>query len=162
MAELATTYADAVVSICSTPSSDRTLNASEYGALTFLDIANVVTVPAFSVEEDIQTREYVDQLGIHMKGAKRGAQTEIVVGRNSSDTGYDALVAASKTSAWYPMKIEYADSANPAATTNTIEYALVLVMRGTKPGGGSNDDVVETYPLAIQSDPVIVEPAAIP
>lgn len=161
MAEIATTYADAVVSICETPSADRTINAAAYEALTFEPIANVVTVPAFSVTEESQTRQYVDQLGIHLKGAKMGATTEIVVGRNSSDDGYNALVTASKTSAWYPMKIEYADSPNPVTTTNTVEYALVLIMRGALPGGGANDDVIETYPLMVQSDPVIVAPEAI-
>ena len=130
--------------------------------MTFVDIANVVTVPAFSVTEETQTRQYVDQQGIHLKGARMGATTEIAVGRNSSDAGYTALVAASKTSAWYPMKIEYADSPNPATTTNTVEYALVLILRGALPGGGANDDVIETYPLMVQSDPVIVPPEAIP
>lgn len=161
MAEIATTYADAVVSICETPTSDRTLNAAAYEALTFVDIANVVTVPAFSVTEESQTRQYVDQLGIHLKGAKMGATTEIVVGRNTSDDGYNALVDASMTSAWYPMKIEYSDSPNPTTTTNTVEYALVLIMRGALPGGDANTDVIETYPLMVQSDPVIVPPEAI-
>lgn len=161
MAEIATTYADAVVSICATPSANRALNAAAFEAFTYDDIANVVTVPAFSVTEEMQTRQYVDQQGIHMKGAKIGATTEIAVGRNTSNNGYNALVAASKTSAWYPMKIEYADSPNPATTTNTVEYALVLIGRGSLPGGGANDDVIETYPLAIQSDPVIVSPVAI-
>lgn len=161
MAEIATTYADVVVSICSTPSADRTLNAAAFEAFIYDDITNVVTVPAFSVTTEMQTRQYVGQLGIHMRGAEIGAMTEIVVGRNTSDDGYNALVAASKTSAWYPMKIEYADSPNPATTTNTVEYALVLIGRGALPGGGANDDILETYPLAIQSDPVIVPPGAI-
>lgn len=161
MSEIATTYADAVVSISETPSADRTLNAGAYEALTFVDIANVVTVPAFSVTEEMQTRQYVAQLGIHMKGAKIGSSSEIVVGRDTSDGGYNALVAASKTSAWYPMKLEYADSPNPTTTTNTVEYALVLIGRGSLPGGGANDDILETYPLMIQSDPVIVPPEAI-
>jgi hypothetical protein len=161
MAEIATTYADAVVSICTTPTADRTTNAAGFEAMTFVDIANVVTVPAFSVTEEMQTRQYVDQLGIHLKGAKLGASTELVVGRDTSDSGYTALVAASKTSAWYPMKIELADSPNASTTTNTVEYALVLIGRGSLPGGGANDDVIETYPLMIQSDPVIVPPEAI-
>ena len=161
MTEIATTYRDAKVSICETPTNDRTLNAGAYEALTFEDIANVVTVPAFSVEEEMQTRQYVSQLGIHMKGAKVGQTTELVVGRDSSDEGYNALVAASKTSAWYPMKIELADSPNPATSTNTVEYALVLIGRATLPGGGANDDIIETFPLAIQSEPVIVPPEAI-
>ena len=161
MAEIAVTYRDAKVSICETPTNDRALTAAEYEALTWVQVANVVTVPAFSVEEEIQTRQYVNQLGIHMKGAKVGQTTEIVVGRDSSDNGYQALVDASKSSAWYPMKIELADSPNPATTTNTCEYALVLVGRASLPGGGANDDIVETFPLAVQSEPVIVHPEAI-
>ena len=161
MAEIATTYRDAKVSICETPTNDRSLTAGAYEALSFEPIANVVTVPAFSVEEEMQTRQYVSQLGIHMKGAKVGQTTELVVGRDSSDEGYNALVTASKTSAWYPMKIELADSPNPATTTNTVEYALVLIGRATLPGGGANDDIIETFPLAIQSEPVIVPPEAI-
>lgn len=161
MAEIATTYSDAVVSICVTPSADRTLNAGAYELLTFVDIANVVTVPAFSITEEMQTRQYVDQLGIHLKGAKIGSSSELVVGRDTSDNGYNALVTASKTSAWYPMKIEYSDSPNPATTTNTVEYALVLVGRGALPGGGANDDILETYPLMVQSEPVIVPPEAV-
>jgi hypothetical protein len=161
MAEIASTYADAVVSICETPSANRALTATNYEAMTFEPIANVVTVPAFSVTEEMQTRQYVAQLGIHLKGAKIGSSSELVVGRNTSDDGYNALVAASKTSAWYPMKIEYADSPNPTTTTNTVEYALVLIGRGSLPGGGANDDILETYPLMIQSEPVIVPPEAI-
>jgi hypothetical protein len=161
MAEIAVTYRDAKVSICETPSSDRGLTGAEYEALAWEEIANVVTVPAFSVEEEMQSRQYVNQLGIHMKGAKIGQQTELVVGRDSSDDGYNALVDASKTSAWYPMKIELADSPNPATTTNTVEYALVLIGRASLPGGGANDDILETFPLAIQSEPVIVPPEAI-
>ena len=161
MAEIATTYRDAKVSICETPTNDRSLTVGDYEGLTFEDIANVVTVPAFAVEEEMQTRQYVNQLGIHMKGAAVGQTTELVVGRDSSDDGYNAIVAASKTSAWYPMKIELADSPNPATTTNTVEYALVLINRATLPGGGANDDIIETFPLAIQSEPVIVPPEAI-
>jgi hypothetical protein len=161
MAEIATTYRDAKVSICETPSSNRALTASQYEAFAYEDIANVVTVPAFAVEEEMQSRQYVNQLGIHMKGARIGQTTELVVGRDSSDDGYNAVVAASKTSAWYPMKIELADSPNPATTTNTVEYALVLIGRATLPGGGANDDILETFPLAIQSEPVIVPPEAI-
>jgi hypothetical protein len=161
MAEIATTYRDAKVSICTTPTNDRTLNAAAYALLAYEDIANVVTVPAFSVEEEMQSRQYVGQQGIYMKGAKIGQQSEMVVGRDSSDDGYNAVVAASKTSAWYPMKIELADSPNPATTTNTVEYALVLIGRASLPGGGANDDILETFPLAIQSEPVIVAPAAI-
>lgn len=161
MAEIASTYADAIVSICETPTRNRALSAGQYEAFVFEPIANVVTVPAFSVEEDIQTRDYVAQLGVHMKGAKRGVQTEIVVGKDTSDDGYKALVDASLTSAWYPMKIEYADSPNPTTTTNTVEYALVLVMRGTKPGGGANDDTIQTFPLAVQSEVISVAPEAV-
>jgi hypothetical protein len=161
MAEIATTYRDAKVSICETPTSDRTLNAAAYELLDFEEIANVVTVPAFSVEEEMQSRQYVSQQGIYMKGAKIGQQSELVVGRDSSDDGYNALVDASKTSAWYPMKIELADSPNPATTTNTVEYALVLIGRPALPGGGANDDILETFPLAVQSEPVIVPPEAI-
>lgn len=161
MAEIAVTYRDAKVSICETPSSNRALTGAQFEAFVWEEIANVVTVPAFAVEEEMQTRQYVGQLGIHMKGAKVGQQTEIVVGRDSSDDGYNALVAASKTSAWYPMKIELADSPDPATTTNTVEYALVLIGRASLPGGGSNDDILETFPLAIQSEPVIVAPESL-
>ncbi len=161
MVEIATTYRDAKVSICATPSSNRALTTGQYEALLFEEIANVVTVPAFSVEEEMQSRQYVNQLGIHMKGAKIGQQTEIVVGRDSSNGGYNALVVASKSPAWYPMKIELADSPNPATTSNTVEYALVLIGRASLPGGGANDDILETFPLAIQSEPVIVAPESL-
>lgn len=159
--EIATTYRDAKVSICETPSGNRALTAGEYEALAWREIPNVVTVPSFSVEEEMQSRQYVNQLGIYMKGAKIGQQTEIVVGRDSSEGGYIALINASKTKSWYPMKIELADSPNPATTTNTVEYALVLVGRASLPGGGANDDILETLSLGIQSEPVIVPPRAI-
>ena len=162
MAEIATTDRDAKVSICETRTKDRELTAGQYEAFQWEEIANVVTVPALSVEEQMLTRQYVGQLGIHMKGAKVGQQTDIVVGRDTSDDGYNALVVASKTSAWYPMKIELADSPNPVTTTNTVEYALVLINRASLPGGGANDDIVETFPLAVQSEPVIVGPEALP
>jgi hypothetical protein len=161
MAEIATTYRDAKVSICVTPTADRDLTSSEYAALTWVVIEPVVTVPAFSVEEEMQTRQYVNQLGIHMKGAKVGQTTELVLGRDTADAGYNAIVAASKTSAWYPMRIELADSPNPTTTTNTREYALVLIGRASLPGGGANDDILETFPLAVQSEPVIAPPTAI-
>jgi hypothetical protein len=163
MAEIVTGFADADLAICVTPSRNRALTGSEFGAMTFLEIGNVVTVPAFGVEEDMQTRDVVKGLGYHFKGAKRGIQSEIVVGRDTTDTGYLALVAASKTSAWYPMRIIVKDSPNPATTTNTVEYALVLIGRGSRASGGPNDDAgLETFSIAIQSDPVSVAPAAIP
>lgn len=161
MAEIETTFRNAKVSICATPSRNLALTQNQFEAMTWEEIANVVTVPALSIEEEMQQRQYVNQLGVHMKGGRIGATTEIVVGRNTSDDGYNALVAASKTTTWYPMRIEIADSPNTATTTNTFQYALVLIGRASLPSGGVNDDVVETFPIAVQSDPVIVPPEAI-
>jgi hypothetical protein len=160
------TYDGAVVSICATPQSNRNLNLAGFEALTFLPISKVVTVPGFRVDQSTVTQNYVNELGIHMTGGGAGIETSIVIGpdyNTATNAGQAALRTASgyDNRQWYAMKIERADSPNTATTTNTIEYAIVLVKPGGPDGGDVGTSIIETYPILVQGFPVTAPPEAV-
>jgi hypothetical protein len=160
MASLDTTFKDFKLSICATTQTDRNLNQAGFEALTFIEAGKIVTHPALSVDETNVSQNYTTGLGIHMKGAKIGMSTEVVFGPDDADTGQAAFETASRTRFWYAIKQEWSNAPS-ATTTNTIVYCLVQVRRGATNGGGVDDPVVITYPLDVQSDPIIVDPEAI-
>jgi hypothetical protein len=160
------TYDGAVVSICATPQINRALNLAGFEALTFLPISKVVTVPGFRVDQATVTQNYVNELGVHMTGGGAGIETSIVIGPDfnaTTNAGQVALKAAAAYTnrQWYAMKIERLDSQNAVTTTNTIEYAIVLVKSGGPEGGDVGTAITETYPILVQSIPVVAPPEPI-
>lgn len=160
MSSVDTTFADWKISICATPQTDKTLNQAAFEALTFVEAGKVVTHPAITVEENIVRQNYTSGLGVPMKGAKNGTDTEIVFGPDDADLGQAAFDTASRTRYWYAVKQEWSNSPG-ASTTNTVVYALVMVGRGSTNGGGVDDPVTRTYPISVVSDPVEVDPEAV-
>lgn len=152
-----TTSAGTKVSIGTTsPKTD----ATTYAADTWTPIANISDVGEAGSESEIVTLKLVDQMYTRkLKGSRDNGQMELVVARDSSDPGYQALVAAEQASAAYNFKVELNDKpATGASPKNSFFYFSAIVASRKNSFKGADDVVTTTFSLAISG--AIIEVAA--
>lgn len=146
--------------ICETPQSADLLEAA-YEALTWVEVANIVTFPDFGVTDNIVTQDYANtDVSQKRKGFRNASETELVVGYLPADAGQVALRTAAATKFNYAFKLESSDSPN-ATTTNTVRYSRGVIGGPNFTGGGGEDFDNETYQIALNQAPITVEPEAI-
>lgn len=146
--------------ICATPQAADLLQAG-YEALTFVEIAKVVTLPDFGITDNVVSQDYIGtDVSQKQKGFRMASDTEIVVGRDYSDAGQDALRTAAATRYNYAFKLESSDAPS-ALYTNTIRYSRGIVGGPNFTGGGGEDFDNETFQLGLNQAPITVDPELI-
>lgn len=147
------TAAGATVKIGTTsPKTD----AAGYAADTWTPVSNIEDVGEAGSEAEIVTGKFVDQLYVRkFKGSRDNGTMELVVGRDSADAGYQALVAAEQTAFAYNFCVELNDKpASGASPKNSRFYFSAIVASRKNSFGGADDIVKTTFSLAI-SGPII-------
>lgn len=146
--------------ICATPQNSD-LNQGAYEALVFVEIGSIVTLPDMGSTANIVSQDYVNtDVSQKRKGFQNAGESELVIGRDHEDAGQDALRVAAATRYNYAFKLESADAPS-SSFTNTIRYSRGVISGPMLTGGGGEDFDNETYQIAFNQLPVIVDPEAI-
>lgn len=85
------------------------------------------------------------------KGVRDAGTMALTVGRDTSDPGQDALVAAEGTNNKYPFKVTYPDRLTPNGT-DSIEYFRALVLSKRTNIGGADNIIRRSFSLDIDSE----------
>ncbi|KAA3500816.1 hypothetical protein DXM27_16565 [Rhizobium rhizogenes] len=151
------TAAGAKVSIGST--SPYT-TATAYAGDTWVAIANIEDVGEAGSEAEIVVGKYVDQTYVRkFKGSRDNGNMELVVGRDSGDAGYQALVAAEQTAFAYNFCVELNDKPATGASPKNSKFYFSAIVASRKNNFGDADNIVKTtFTLAISG--AIIEVAA--
>lgn len=125
--------------------------ATAYAGDTWTAIANIMDVGEAGSEAEIVVGKFVDADYVRkLKGSRDNGTMELVVARDSADTGYAALVAAEQTSFAYNFKIELNDKpAAGASPKNSIFYFSALVASRKNSFNDADSIVQTTFSLAI-------------
>jgi len=148
--------------ICTT-AQNSDLNTAAFEALTYVEITRIVTMPSIGITTNMVQQDYIDtEISQFQKGVKAGSASELVVGKDTTDAGQDALIAASLTKNNYAFKRVYTDSPNTVTTTNSTTYFRALVGEAVDQGGAVEDFENYTFPIQINGQrPIVVKPEAI-
>lgn len=124
------------------------LDASGFGALSYTDLENVISVGETGVDQNFVTTNLWDRtLADQNKGAATGKTADIVMLDESNDgrTAMDAAGSITDDNA-FAIRITYSD--------NSIEYNRVKV-GAPGLGKGNNEDVAQvTFPTVSVQEPV--------
>lgn len=85
-----------------------------------------------------------------LKGPRNAGTKNIVVGRDPTDPGQQAMVAAEGTDFNYAFKIEYAD-ARDENHTDSVEYFAGMVMSKATNQGNVSNVTRRTFPIGINT-----------
>lgn len=140
--------------------STRKTDATTYAADTWTVIDNITDAGEFGSEAEIVVVKMVNQTYTKkLKGSRDNGTVEFIVARDSSDAGYQALVAAEQTGFAFNFKFELADKpASGASPKNSIMYFAAIVASRKNSLKGADDVVTTTFSLAISGE--ILEVAA--
>ena len=141
------TYQNATVSIG--PAISGALDRAGYEALTYVEIADVGSIPAIgttSASGNFQTLT----ADINFKGISQFPNIDLTWARDVTDAGQAAMRAAGLTSFCYPIRVELQDG--PPGLTNTVIYIPAQIGNVGLTGGGANDVRQETTTL-FRADP---------
>ena len=154
-----TTAANTVVSIGTTAAF---ATAVAYAGDTWKPIANIEDVGEAGSEAEIVVGKFVDQPYTRkLKGSRDNGSMELVVARDSADAGYQALIAAEKTSSAWNFKVELNDKpAVGASPKNSVFYFSAIVASAKNSFGGADDIVKTTFSLAITGPIIPVDASA--
>ncbi|SCX27150.1 phage tail tube protein [Agrobacterium rosae] len=130
--------------------------AVAYAGDTWTPVSNIMDVGEAGSEAEIVTGKFVDQAYVRkLKGSRDNGTMELVVARDSADTGYAALVAAEQASGSYNFKIELNDRPSAGASPkNSIFYFSAIVASRRNAFNDADSIVQTTFSLAI-SGPII-------
>lgn len=154
-----TTTANSKVSIGTTTAFTT---AVAYAGDTWTLISNISDVGEAGSEAEIVVGKYIDQAYTRkLKGSRDNGSLELVVARDSFDTGYAALLAAEATSFGYNFKIELNDKPAAGASPKNSFFYFNAIVASRKNNFGDADNIVSTtFSLAISG--AIIEVAASP
>lgn len=85
------------------------------------------------------------------KGVRNAGTLALVVGRDPTDVGQDALIAAEGTKNKFAFRIVYADRLTPSGTDST-EYFRALVLNKRTNVGNADNIVRRSFSLDIDSE----------
>lgn len=146
--------------VCVTPQPD-TLTQTEFEALTYVPVCCPQTAPSFSEEAEIVEEFCISGEAVVGVGAASGAETELVVFYQADCTGQDTVRNAFGGSTILAFRKVYADSPNPATTTNTTVYARAMVTSRGDNEGSVNEFITNSFTLKLVQPPILVKPEAI-
>ncbi|TAA54016.1 iron ABC transporter substrate-binding protein [Shinella sp. JR1-6] len=147
-----TTASESKVFICSTPWTSALEDATDYAALTWIEIGEVEDMGEFGDESsDVTFASVGDGRTRHLKGVRDAGTLALVCGRDPLDAGQVALKAAEKTKFSYPIKVQAADAIS-ADYSDSVYYFGAKVM-SARDNYGSVDNVVRTnFSLGIDTE----------
>lgn len=125
--------------------------ATAYAGDTWTPVANVMDVGEAGSEAEIVTGKFVDQDFVRkLKGSRDNGSMELVVARDSADSGYAALIAAEKTSFAYNFQVELNDKPAAGASPKNSKFFMSAIVASAKNNFGDADNIVQTtFTLAI-------------
>lgn len=133
-------------------------DATAFAALTgWVEIGNVESLGEFGDEASSVTFASLgDGRMRKSKGVRNAGTLALVVGRDPTDEGQDALIAAEATKNKYAFRITYADRLTPAGT-DSVEYFRALVLNKRSNVGNADNIVRRSFSLDIDSAIVAVD-----
>lgn len=163
MTSTAYTSAGTRLFMTTSPVPDVDMDVEDFtdDALTWVEVANVGNVGEGGVSVNFPTYNILDKgFAAVAKGVDTPTIRTVELARLPGDPGQEQLRDASATRYSWAFRIERNDAPNDEST-GTIEYIRGLVGGPGKPGGGSEDFVLETYQIAAKQREITVEPAPI-
>jgi hypothetical protein len=149
-----------ILGICVTPQADD-LTQTEFEALTYVPVANVVSIGETGNNENVVSQDYHGTIVTQKrKGIINAGDPTIELGYTPADLGYQALVTAAGTDFFYAVEMEMNDAPD-ASTTNTIKYNRGLVLGPVNSNGGVEDWDNRTFTLGLVQEQIEVAPEAI-
>jgi len=147
--------------ICTTP-QPANLNLAAFEALTFVEVANVVSVPDMGSNVNIVSQSFLANGPIQKyHGDEDAGGGDLEVGYLPADTGQIALNAAALTrNTNYAFKYELADAPS-ALYTNTIRYQRGIISGPVNTGGASEDFPNRVYAIGFNQRQVEAPPELI-
>ncbi|TCP90937.1 tail tube protein [Rhizobium sp. PP-CC-2G-626] len=134
--------------------------AVAYAGDTWKPIGNVMDVGEAGSEAEIVTAKMVSDAYVKkLKGSRDNGTMELQVARDSSDAGYQALVAAEQADAPYNFSVVLNDAPSVGASPKPSKFYFSAIVASRKNSFGDADTVVTTtFSLAISG--AIIEVAA--
>lgn len=143
------TNQDGQFAICETV-QETDLNQAAFEALTFVDVENIVNVPALGYTENIISQDYLNKdLSGKRKGFKVGTEEELLCGYDPAATGQTAVETASATKSNFAVKRTLQDG--------TVIYSrAIIAANGGIQGGGGEDFTNISWMIAVNQLPIVV------
>lgn len=153
-----TTAAGSIVGI---GTADTATTLLEFQAETYTSIANISDVGEAGSQAEIIVGKFVDKkFSRKIKGTRDNGDMALIVARDSSDPGYQALVAAEQTDDLYNFKVELSDKPSVGASPKNSVFYFSALVASAKHGLGEADNLVSTtFTLAIDG-PIFEVPAS--
>lgn len=136
--------------------------ASEYAALTWVEIGDVVSYGEFGATfEEIIHQPISDGETYRFKGTRNNGSLTLGLGRAPGDAGQALLIAHAETYVDYPFKVALNDTPEPGGTPTTM-YFPGKVMSYTTAIPSSNSVVGSTCTIGINGKMLEVAAADAP
>lgn len=136
-------------------------DASDYAALTYVEIGDVESVSEFGDEAQTITAQTLGDARVRKrKGVRDAGDITITVLNNPLDNGQKAMVAAEATEFTYAFKVVLADGAD-SNDTDSVFYFRALVSSARLSGLQPNEIIKRTFVALIDSEIVEVPSAAV-
>tara|TARA_R110000851_G_scaffold200201_9_gene351356 strand:- start:1434 stop:1904 length:471 start_codon:yes stop_codon:yes gene_type:complete len=144
--------------ICETAQADD-LTQTEYEALTWVEVANVVTIGETGSNVNVVSQDYHGTTVTQKRaGINNAGDPTVEVGYTPADVGQIALNGVANNGDYYASKMEMDD--NPGGTSDTIKYNRGLVLGPVHTNGGVEDWDNRTYTLGLVQLQIAVAPVA--
>lgn len=130
--------------------------AIAYAGDTWTSIANLLDVGEAGSESEVVVGKFIDQDYVKkLKGSRDNGTMELVVARDSADSGYAALVAAEQSSAAWNFSVELNDKPASGASPKPSIFYFSAIVASRKNSFKDADSIVQTtFSLAI-SGPIL-------
>lgn len=141
--------------VCATPQNED-LSETEFEALDWVQVANVVTIGETGMRENIISQDYMDTtVSQKQKGIANAGDPDIEVGYNATDPGQIIMRTIARTRSSYAFKFEY-DDATPVTGTPTTVYNRGVVGGPATPNGAVEDFHNNIYTLGLNQAEIVV------
>ncbi len=131
-----------------------------FEADTYTEIKDIEDLGEIGEEAAQLTFVPVGGRGVHKKGATTGKVVNLVVGRNPTDPGQQALRAAAQSHLDYNFKLTLNNAAPPSVPSTF--YFRGLTFPAATALGNAEAMIKDTHPIAINSEIIELEPGNVP
>lgn len=126
--------------------------ATDFSALTFIEIGNTTSIGSFGDTNASVTSDEINRGRTRMgKGVKSAGTMTVTCNSNPTDAGQTALAAAELSPNNYGFKVVFNNAATPGGVGST-RYFAAKVMSVPENAGTANNFVTVTFNLAIDSN----------
>ena len=139
--------------ICASANPAAT-DASQYAALTWVEVSEVETIPEFGDAASAITYTSLSDSRVRkLKGAYDAGSLSVTMAHDPSDAGQTDCATASLTPYSYAFKVVAADAANASATDSVFYFQAKVMSFRLNPQGANN---VTMRTLSLDIDTAIV------